>query len=125
MPTWVIEGFADYVGNLGSGRTPPHIAAELAAEVRSDRIPAALPSNADFAGSNPRLAQIYEESWLACSLIQQRVGTAGLVRFYRAVSVAATTDPSTATDVGLRAALHESLGAFAAQWRSYVRAELT
>jgi hypothetical protein len=101
MPTWVIEGFADYVGNLGSGRTPPQIAGELAAEVRSGSIPAALPSNADFAGSNPRLAQIYEESWLACSIIQQRAGTAGLVRFYKAVSAAAATDPATATDVGL------------------------
>ena len=102
MPTWLVEGLADYVGNLGSGLPVPATAAELAAEVRAGRVPAALPADAAFAGGS-RLPQAYEQSWLACRLIADRAGQAGLVRFYRAVARAAGTDPATALAVGLRA----------------------
>ena len=52
MPTWLVEGLADYVGNLGSNLPVPAIAAELATEVRAGKVPAALPSDADFAGQH-------------------------------------------------------------------------
>ena len=81
----MIEGFADYVGNLGSTLSVRQIAPELGAEVARSRVPSALPTTADFAGSNPRLAQAYEEAWLACRLIAARAGANGLVRFYTLV----------------------------------------
>ena len=124
MPTWLIEGFADYVGNLDSGLPVGRTAAELAAEVQAGRLPAALPADAQFDGSSARLAQAYEESWLACRLIAGRAGAAGLVRFYELVAAAARTDPATAAAAGLRQVLHTDVAAFTTSWRRYLVSEL-
>ncbi|MDQ2838746.1 MAG: hypothetical protein M3Y42_20960 [Actinomycetota bacterium] len=124
MPTWLIEGFADYVGNLGSGQSVRTAATELGAEIRRGVLPAALPTNADFDGGNGRLAQVYEESWLACRLIASRIGQQGLVRFYKLVGSAARTDPGTAAALGLRQLLHTDLAAFTAAWRAALIAQL-
>ncbi|MDQ1716105.1 MAG: hypothetical protein QOE89_58 [Pseudonocardiales bacterium] len=124
MPIWVIEGFADYVGNLGSARSASQIAAELAAEARGGHLPAALPTSADFDGSNARLPQVYEEAWLACRLIADRVGSQGLVRFYKTVSVAARTDPASAAAVGLRTVLKLDVNIFTRLWKDELRREL-
>jgi hypothetical protein len=124
MPTWVIEGFADYVGNLDSKQSVQRTAAELAAEVKADKEPTGLPTTDEFAGSNPRLPQVYEESWLACRLIARRTGEAGLVRFYRAVSATARTDPQTAAAVGLRSVVRMTPAEFTAAWRAELVGEL-
>lgn len=123
MPTWLIEGLADYVGNLDSGLSVSRTATELAADVRAGRVPAALPADAEFTGGS-RLPQAYEKSWLACRLIADRVGQAGLVRFYRVVAAAARTDPATAVALGLRQVLRTDLAAFTAAWRSYLVGQL-
>jgi len=123
MPTWLIEGMADYVGNLGSELPVADTAAELAAEVRAGKVPSALPSGADFTGG-ARLPQAYEKSWLACRLIADRVGSSGLVRFYRVVAKAADADPATALAIGLRQVLHTDVAAFTAAWRSYLIGQL-
>ena len=119
-PTWLVEGFADYVA-YRSARLPVAAAApELRTAVRADRIPRELPADRDFAGSNPRLAQVYEEAWLAVRLIADRAGPGGLLRFYRA----AASGPG-----GLAAALASELGlspaGFTALWRRYLIAELS
>jgi hypothetical protein len=124
MPTWVVEGFADYVGNLGSARPASQIAAELAAEVRRGHLPAALPTSADFDGTNGRLSQVYEEAWLACRLIADRVGTQGLVRFYKTVSSAARKDPASAAAVGLRTVLKLDVNTFTQVWKHELRRDL-
>lgn len=124
MPTWLIEGFADYVGNLGSGQSVKATAPELAAELKQGKLAAALPTNADFDGDNSRLRQVYEQSWLACRLIAGRLGQQGLVSFYKAVSRAAQDDPASAMAIGLKQFLHVDVAAFTAEWRSYLQAEL-
>jgi hypothetical protein len=124
MPLWVVEGFADYVGNLGSGRTAAQSAPDLAADLRGGPGPANLPTGASFDGANPRLSQVYEQSALACSLIARRVGAAGLVRFYRAVSAAAPVSLGAAAAVALRTVLHTDVSTFTRDWRAYLRAEL-
>ncbi|MEO6502568.1 MAG: hypothetical protein ABIQ09_11720 [Jatrophihabitantaceae bacterium] len=123
MPTWLIEGLADYVGNLGSGLPVSRTATELAADVRAGRAPTALPADAEFTGGS-RLPQAYEKSWLACRLIADRVGAAGLVRFYRAVATAARANPGTAVAAGLRQVLRTDVAAFTAAWRSYLIGQL-
>ena len=53
-PSWLVEGFADYVGNLGTGQPVPTAAAELARRgARAASLPAALPTEADFASTSP------------------------------------------------------------------------
>lgn len=123
-PTWLVEGFANYVGNLHSGQPVPVAAAELAAQVRHGWLPRALPSSAEFSGARAALA--YESAWLACRLIARRVGTPGLVRFYRAVgrSGAQGVQPAAAANAALHRFVHESTHAFVRQWRAYLRTEL-
>jgi len=115
-PTWLAEGFADYVGYLDTGVPVTAAAHELAVDVRAGRVPAALPTAADFAGSNPRLAQTYEMSWLACRLIAASTGRAGLVAFYRQVG-AYHGAPAAAVEAALSARVHVSTAQFTRSWR--------
>ncbi|HVF03607.1 MAG TPA: hypothetical protein VNA20_02085 [Frankiaceae bacterium] len=118
LPTWLVEGFADYVGYLGTGLSARAISQELAAEVRAGRVPTALPANAEFDGANERLAQAYEAAWLAVRLVAERAGQDGVVRLYRR----AGTEP-------LPGVLEDITGmdvpAFTAAWRDYVRRTLS
>jgi hypothetical protein len=122
-PRWLIEGFAEYVGNLGSGQPVPDAAAELRRSIAQGHLPTQLPGEADFSVAAAALPQTYEESWLACRLIAARAGQAGLVRFYRLVG-ASEDLPAAATAPAMQSVLHESTAAFTAQWRAYLTAQL-
>jgi hypothetical protein len=122
-PQWLVEGFAEYVGNLGSGQPVPMAAAELRADVQRGRLPTTLPPQDAFA-TEGESAQAYEASWLACRLIAQLAGQDGLVRFYRLVGGSGEGSDA-AVAAGLRGVLHESTAAFTAQWRTYVKDQLT
>jgi hypothetical protein len=109
VPMWLSEGFADYAGYRDAGIAVRTVAAELAAEVRAGTLPARLPGPADFAPGAPRLAQAYEEAWLACRLVAERFGEKALVRLY-------------GSDVGSTLGL--SAAEFTRAWRDYLRREL-
>jgi hypothetical protein len=120
---WVAEGTAEYVANLESGQSPAQIAGELRAQVRSGAVPSALPTDAEIDAGGTAGAVSYEEAWLACRLVAQKVGTAGLLRFYK--TVGATAEPGTGpVAAGLAQVLHESLAQFTREWQQYVVAEL-
>jgi hypothetical protein len=122
-PRWLVEGLAEYVGNLGSGQPVPVAASELRAQVRRGVLPTALPGDAAFdtGGSS---ASAYEQAWLACRLIATRAGARGLVRFYRSVGGSPSV-PGTAVAAALRSVLHETTTAFTGQWRAYLEAQLS
>ncbi len=124
LPTWLVEGFADYVGYLGTDVPLSVAAQELRTEVQRGRYPTALPGNADFRFDSRRLAQAYEESWLACRLVADRAGTEGLVRLYRLVG-AFRGDTAAALDRGLRDVLGISYAEFVERWRATVVTELS
>ncbi|MGV9402979.1 hypothetical protein [Streptomyces sp. NPDC003667] len=123
-PLWLSEGYADWIGYLGTGRTPAEAAPELARAVRDGKAPAALPTDRDFAfsGDPTRLAQAYEGGWLACRMIAAHWGESRLGAFYRAVGAHGERAGA------LAGALHRVLGttpeAFTARWRAYVRDQL-
>lgn len=121
-PTWLVEGFADYVGNLDSGQSVTTTAAELAADVRHGRVPSTLPTPGAFS-TEGQSAQAYEGAWLACRLIAERAGQDGLVRFYHLVG-ASPLSSDAAVAAGLRRVLHETTARFTAQWRDYLIAQL-
>src|SRR5262249_9290511 len=78
----------------------------------------------DFRFDNPRLAQAYEESWLACRLIADLAGSDGLVRLYREVGASrAASRP--ALEHAVRDVLKMSLADFVDRWRSTLVAELS
>ena len=122
-PRWLAEGFADAVANLHTGQSVATAAAELRPAVTHGRVPPALPADTAFGASGTALAQVYEQSWLACRLIAERVGLPGLVRFYRAVGTA-LAPRAEALAGAFGAVLHETEAQFTTQWRAYLTAQL-
>ncbi|MFJ3642106.1 hypothetical protein ACIPRD_20430 [Streptomyces sp. NPDC090108] len=124
-PLWLSEGYADWIGYLGTGRTPAEAAPELARAVKDGHAPAALPTDKDFGfTSDPtRLAQAYESGWLACRMIAGHWGDARLGAFYRAVGDHAGRPG--ALENALARTLHTTPAAFTDRWHAYLRAELT
>ena len=122
IPRWLVEGFAEYVGNLGTGQPVSTAAAELRAQIRAGTVPATLPGD-DTVDTSSTAASAYEQAWLACRLVVSKVGQSGLVRLYR--TVGASPDSSdVALASGLKAVLGESVATFTAQWRAYLRSQL-
>lgn len=110
VPPWLREGFADYVAYRDAGLPVRTAAAELAAEVRAGRLPSALPGPDAFAPGAVRLAQTYQEAWLACRFIAARYGEESLVRLYgdvRGVKALGVTEED-----------------LTARWRDYLREQL-
>lgn len=123
-PLWLSEGFADWVGYRGTGRTAAQAAPELRRAVQAENPPGALPEDDDFgfSGDGGKLAQAYEGSWLACRMIAEQWGEERLKDFYEAVG-AHKKRPGAVED-GLRDVLDVSPEEFTARWRTYLRAEL-
>ncbi|WP_379185964.1 hypothetical protein [Nocardioides astragali] len=114
METWLLEGFADYVAlrdtNLPD-RTTLGRAIELA---RREGVPDALPSAADFDTRARDLQARYEQAWLACRIVAERLGEQALVFIYEAAAAGEPVDRSLRR-AGLPAA--ELTG----EWRSRLR----
>jgi hypothetical protein len=86
MEPWLLEGFADYVA-LRDTRLPDRTTLGRAIEVvRRDGAPGALPSAADFDTQARDLQARYEEAWLACRIVAQRLGERTLVSVYDAAA---------------------------------------
>jgi hypothetical protein len=123
VPTWLVEGLADYVGYRGVTVPYSVSATELQTAVRAGQLPRALPADRDFDGGNPELPQVYEQAWLAVRLLASRYGEEGLLRFYR--TVGRTGGPSAAA---VEQALHGLFGTdtarFTADWRRDLSARL-
>lgn len=122
VPTWLVEGLADYVGYQGVTLPLAVSAQELRADVRRGRLPRALPADAAFDGSRPDLAQSYEQSWLAVGLLARTYGRPALLRLYRDTGA----DPQAgALGRALVRDLHTTLAAFTASWRADLRRRLS
>lgn len=123
-PLWLSEGYADWIGYLGTGRTPTEAAPEMARAVQDGHAPTGLPSDKDFGfTSDPaELAQAYEGGWLACRMIAAHWGPARLGAFYRAVG--AHGKRAGAVEDALKKVLGTTPGAFTERWREYVTSQL-
>ncbi|MEU3182874.1 hypothetical protein ABZ707_01480 [Streptomyces sp. NPDC006923] len=123
-PTWLSEGFADWVAYRGTDRPAGRIAPELQLAVRRGEPPAALPPDEDFAfgGDAGRLARAYEGGWLACELIAADWGEKRLADFYRAVGAHGGRDG--AVEEAMNDVLSTTPDDFTARWRVYLRERL-
>lgn len=121
-PRWLVEGLAEYVGNLGTGQPVRVAASELVTQVGHRGLPRRLPADSVFDAATTAAAA-YEQSWLACRLIASRVGASGLVRFYRQVGRSGYSTAS-AVSGAMRSVLHESTAQFVVRWRAYLRAQV-
>ncbi len=115
MPTWLLEGFADYVA-LDHANLPVSVAAsQILAQVRKDGPPSRLPGKTEFDPQNRALGASYESAWLACRLLGETYGERRLIAFYRA----ADRDGSTLEP--FRTLLGTDEQAFTRSWRDYLR----
>ena len=111
-PTWLSEGFADYVGYLGTDVAADVAARELLGDVRLDGAPKALPRDGDF----DDLAATYEKAWLACRLIANQQGQSKLVAFYREVGTFGGTRTAN-LGAAFDGVLSTTVKRFTAAWR--------
>jgi len=112
MPTWLLEGFADFVA-LNHAGVPVSLAArQILARIRKNGLPDRLPTSADLNPTANGLGATYEEAWLACRFAAQRYGEQKLIAFYRSVS------GGTPQGAAFRKVLGTSQQAFLQAWRS-------
>jgi hypothetical protein len=115
VPTWLMEGFADYVA-LDHAALPVTVAAsQVLASVRRHGAPSHLPGTADFDPHDQALGASYESAWLACRLLGRTYGERRLVAFYRV----ADRDSSTAR--AFRSVLGTDEESFTRAWRRELR----
>lgn len=121
VPTWLVEGLADYVGYLGAGVPVGVAAEELRSDLRIGQLPRTLPTDEAFDGANERLPQIYEQSWLAVRLLVSRYGEKGLLALYRATGAdgRAGSFPRALAAVG-----HTTVAELTAAWRATLTQQL-
>ena len=111
MPTWLQEGFADFVA-LDDAGVPVGVAGrQILDRIRKEGVPRRLPTSQDLDPTANGLGATYEEAWLACRFMAQEYGVDGLVRFYRAVSAGASTQEAFRSELGTTQRM------FVAQWR--------
>lgn len=115
MPTWLLEGFADYVALVHSGIPVSTAASQILARIRKDGPPEQLPTTAELDPTANGLGATYEEAWLATRFIASEYGEAKLVRFYDAVS------GGTAVSAAFPSVLGTTEAAFVQRWRADLR----
>lgn len=125
VPSWLAEGFADFVGYRDVDLPLALSARELRADVRAGRVPTSLPADGDFNGANESLAQAYEQAWLAVRLIAEKHGQDGLLRFYKAVGARrGGVAPAVAVEQALQSELGITTAQLVADWRASLQREL-
>lgn len=112
MPTWLLEGFADYVALAHAGIDVRTAAAQALRRIRADGLPDGLPSDEDLSPTAGGLGATYEVAWLATRSIARRYGEAKLIAFYDAVDSGQTTAAAFAEVLGITEAV------FVRQWRA-------
>ena len=112
MPTWLLEGFADYVALAHLDLPVEVTASQILGQVRRNGPPERLPSESDFESENKRLGASYEAAWLACRLIEEEYGERRLIDFYE------QADRDGGTDAAFREVLGTTQRELTAAWRT-------
>jgi len=115
MPTWLLEGFADYVALAHAGIPVGTAASQILARIRKEGPPDHLPTAAELDPTANGLGATYEEAWLATRFLARQYGEDKLVAFYRAVSA------GEAVGTAFRHLLGTTEEAFVTRWRADLR----
>jgi hypothetical protein len=117
VPLWLEEGYAEYVGYRGSGIPLGIAVGDLLTSPARTREGMALPPDSAFRGANLDIA--YEQSYVAASVLADRLGVAGLTELYHRTSQGSAAD----TD-NLASALHDVAGLSVSQLEAATRARV-
>jgi hypothetical protein len=114
-PTWLAEGFADYVAYRNTDLSPDQIAGDALDAVRAGRTPENLPAVNDFNAAGNQAAAAYGFSWIAVQEIAAKAdGTQRMKAFYQQAARGGASALNEAfAVVGL-----SSLSAFVPKWRA-------
>ncbi|HEX2893534.1 MAG TPA: hypothetical protein VHO29_05975 [Marmoricola sp.] len=115
LPTWLLEGFADYVALAHAGIPVETAASQILARIRRDGPPDHLPTADELDPTATGLGATYEEAWLAARFLAREYGEPRLVAFYQKVS-----DGEKVEDA-FRTVLGTTEPAFVRQWRTDLR----
>jgi hypothetical protein len=111
VPTWLTEGYADYVALRDVDLPLSVTAAQVARQVRREGPPERLPGDARFDTRTTHLGASYEAAWIACRLLADRAGEQALTRFYMGL------EPGDDVAEEFRRTFGISLPAFTRTWR--------
>ena len=122
-PTWLLEGFADYVGYRDSGLSLAEGAPDLVKQFRDHGPPTSLPEDRAFRSSGSDLDLAYQQSWSLARFVAERHGEDTLVKLYRTL---AAVGPASArqTDDLLREVLGMDRKRLVGDWQDYLRKAL-
>lgn len=113
-PTWVVEGFADFVA-LHDDRAPLGVSAgQILRQVRDSGAPKHFPEQADFEAAAHGLGAVYESAWMIFKMLSQNYPDSDIVDFYQAVLKGAPVATATERHFGV------SVEALRDQWRNYL-----
>lgn len=84
-PTWLVEGYADYIAYLSYPQGAEVATADLLAAVKRNGPPRTLPGESDFGSEHPDLNRTYAEAWSVCRYLSEQYGSERLWKFYQAV----------------------------------------
>ena len=129
VPLWLSEGFAELVAWRPVELPERSVAGEAIDSVRSG-LPRELPRDRDFDPAIGRLPVAYGLSLIALRTLDDRYGTAAVVRFYRAAAggldlpTVLLGDAEAVTDRALSEVLHSHRGALVRAWQARLRSLL-
>ncbi len=115
-PIWLSEGFADYVALRDVDVPLKTSAGQIAALVRSEGAPKALPDASDFDASSQHFGAEYEAAWQVCEQIVADAGEKALVRLYDDVGA------GTGLDTALRREVGYGVATLTQRWRARLEA---
>ncbi len=100
-PTWLVEGFADYVAYDAYPKSAATVAAALLTDVRAHGAPTGLPADSAFSPSAPDLSLSYARSWMACRYLAETYTAARLNRLYAEIDSGSSVDQASRQVLGL------------------------
>jgi hypothetical protein len=116
-PSWLVEGYADYIAYLNYPQAVQSAASDLLADVKRHGPPATLPGEDDFSAGHRDLNRSYAEAWTLCRYLADRYGDQQLWRFYRAVDASPDGSITGPAHQVLNISDHQLL----AGWQRYLR----
>jgi hypothetical protein len=110
-PTWLVEGFADWVALRDVQLPSATTAGQVIGQVRRHGVPDALPTSQDFDTDSRHLGATYEAAWLVCVVLGDRGDQQALVGFYDDV------DRGSSVRAALRDRFGLTVGALTRLWQ--------
>jgi hypothetical protein len=118
-PTWLEEGFADYVAYLHTGLPDDQVAGDALTGVRAGRLPAQLPDSDAFNAAGDQASAAYGQAWVAVQLIASRAGSRQRMKlFYQQAANGAGAPSAAAVDTAFARIGLTGLKAFVPLWQA-------